>query len=46
VTPLISSFMSREIAETLGAPLLWAVFDNDFNELLPEELRVRIKDSY
>lgn len=46
VAPLISDFMTKEIGQTLGMALLWAAYDNEFHQIIPLEMRERIRRSF
>lgn len=46
VIPLIASFMSKENVETLGVPLLWAVYDDEFHTKIPTGLCNTIREHF
>ena len=46
VTPLTKEMMSEDVAATLGVPLLWAAFDDEWEKYMPAYMRDRIRESF
>jgi hypothetical protein len=46
VNPLTKEMLSQDVAGTLGAPLLWAAFDDDWESFMPAYMRDGIRNRF